>query len=163
MRRQQRVRLDGKPYPYSDAKKDVIIRRELIDIWNGEPGKDAACMNAQCVLRNRSAFPHPVKLVSVIKSRVYILDRDDHAVRYILSAKDGADIARHDVLASARPATLILRVPKGRERQGMKGDGGHRAARPGRTYTGHSTAKGAAGRLLAAVGANRVEKDSKAA
>jgi hypothetical protein len=147
-----RVRIEGVLYPYRDATQDITIKRELIDIWKGEPGKAGACMNQQCIIRNKRAFPHKVLAASVIKTRVFILETPKSAVRYILSAKDGQEIAQHDILASARPATLVLRAPRGSKIGGSRyratGSGGHNPRGKGKPL-----AKGEQARLLAAVGA----------
>ena len=150
--------------PYTDAKKDVVIRRELIDIWKGNPGKATDCMNAQCINRNANLFPHAVFASSVIKSRVYIVDkvsRKDggtpaHVVRYTLSARDGNRIAQHDVLRTAIPATLTLKAPRGGDKAGAT-----HGARP-RPSGKHNPGKGSLpltrgekARLLAAVGSAR--------
>ena len=152
---------EGWLLPYTDARRDVVIRRELIDIWKGNPGKPDGCMNHECILRNANAFPHAVFAASVIKSRVYIVDkvsRKDggspvHVVRYTLSAKDGNQIDRHDVLHSAIPATLTLKAPRGGDRAGATH--GQRPRPSGKHNKGKGSlplVRGEKARLLAAVG-----------
>jgi acyl dehydratase len=63
-------------------------------------------------------FPHPVYIVSTIKSRVYVIDRLDdsgvpaHAIRYELTNRDRALINAHDRYGAGEPGQLRLRVPR---------------------------------------------------
>jgi len=163
--------------PYDDATDAVIVERGLGDILKAIPGNDLECMNSRCIRaqRNRHVFPHPVYLVSTIKTRVYIVDalddagRPAHAVRYELNKEAGREIAAHDVTASATPGPLRLSVPrdpKGSPRRASYPDryadtnGGKRHKGTGKN-TGkkarpiHSRAKA---RYVAAVGALAEEK-----
>jgi hypothetical protein len=147
--------------PYHDARQDVVVERKMVDIWKGNPGVAGDCMNAQCILRNKDVFPHAVFLASVMKSRVFIVDRvtkdgePAHAVRYILGAVDGADIARHDVLKTAVPATLTLKAPRGARRTGASSGGTTKPSGPHTTTRNSPVSRGEKARLLAAVGALR--------
>lgn len=155
--------------PYDDARRDVVIFRKMIDIWKGDPGsayadgKTEGCMNDQCALRNKRLFPHPVFAVSTIKSRMYVVDKVDrktgeplHCVKYVLSASDGDDIARHDVLRTAVEATLTLRAPRGTDKKGaVHGDGSKRGPSHPKDPKSASLSRGEEARLLAAVGAMR--------
>jgi hypothetical protein len=162
----QRIRIGDDLVDYDDAKRDVKIRRELIDIWKGDPGKAGECMNAQCIRRNKRTFPHPVWAVSVLKSRVFIVDKVDrregvplHAIRYVLSAKDGDEIAQHDILGSAIPATLTLRAPKGRDVKGTEHPTNNERLRPrNEKPKGLPVSRGEKARLLAAVGVMKDER-----
>lgn len=106
--------------PYDDAKKPVTIKRTIVDVLTATPGSDTECMNSKCIKaqRNEKAFPHPVYLVSTIKSRVYIVDKlsDDgqpaHAIRYQLSDRDSRLIGTHDSDGAGIDGDLTLRVPK---------------------------------------------------
>jgi len=148
-----RVNIDGGYYPYDDATEDVKIQRELVDIWNAQPGKADACMNHHCIIRNRDSFPHPVIAASVIKTRVYIFDSPDHVVRYIMSAKDAELVGHHDTLKIGETGTLVLHAPVGKEVGGSHHD---RPGRPRGKNTGtrgKGLARGERARIAAAVGA----------
>lgn len=115
----KRVRIGEWLVPYDDATDVVIVERGLGDILKAIPGNDLECMNSQCIRAQRNAhvFPHPVYLVSTIKTRVYIVDALDdsglpaHAVRYQLSGKASREIHAHDTMGAAQPGPLRLSVP----------------------------------------------------
>lgn len=150
-----RTRIDGVLVAHDDAKTDVTIKRQMVDIWKGRPGEAGKCMNAVCITRNKKLFPHPVLGVSVVKSRVFILDKPDHAIRYVLSAHDAELIEKHDTIAVGEPGTLVLRAPHGPKKSGAihgntPGRGGpHRV---GGKYD-KPLARGEQARVMAAVGA----------
>jgi len=161
------VRLEGMLYDYDDATVDVTIERELIHIAKAKRGKADGCMNNLACLGHREAFPHPVIAVSVWNSRVFVVDSiyrkarangsAGHAVRYILTARDGKDISSHDLLGIGRPATLILKAPQGSDKGGTPrgrpqvSGRGHKA----KDKTGKGLGRGEKARLIAAVGAMR--------
>lgn len=148
-----RTRIDGILYPYDDAKKDVTIERELIDVWKGEPGNASKCMNAQCIMRNKAKFPHKVLAASVIKTRVFIFDSPEHVVRYTLTGAASRDISVHDTDAIGKPGTLVLKAPRGHD---VAGDShGAKESRPSGPHSGtrdKPLVRGEKARILAAVG-----------
>jgi hypothetical protein len=153
-----RVRIDDAFYPYSDAKQDVVLQRNMADVWKGQPGVPKKCMNAVCIVRNAKAFPHPVIAVSVIKSRAYVFDSPNHVYRYLLSKAASMDIATHDMLKIGQPTTLTLKAPRGRNAGGIA----HHAVQVNRGRSGnprgvrsrnHPLLRGEQGRIAAAVGA----------
>lgn len=161
----RRIRIGDWLVPYDDAEVDVELERTLKDVLTAVPGDDANCMNSRCIMaqRREKVFPHPVFLVSTIKSRVYIVDQIDdsgqpaHAVRYELSARDSRLIGEHDKYGVGEPGTLRLRVPsipKGEAHNGWAKSG---RGREQRNYTGKSnrtiTSVGAKARFKVAVGA----------
>src|SRR5690606_20876576 len=146
-----------------DAKQDVELERTLKDVLTAIPGDDANCMNSRCIMaqRREKVFPHPVYLVSTIKSRVYIVDAMDdsglptHAIRYELSERDSRLIGEHDKFGVGEPGTLRLRVPripKGEDHSGYAANG---RGDTQRRYTGKSnrtiTSVGAKARYKVAV------------
>lgn len=154
----RRIKIEGTYFPYDDAKKDVSIKRTLVDVWKGKPGSANECMNAQCVMRNKRKFGHKVLGVSVIKSRVYILDSPDHVIRYTLSERDSRLIAQHDEEALGQPGTLVLRAPRGHNKAGAvhstkRGRSGQH--NPSSKKQNHPMALGEKARVMAAVGAGR--------
>jgi hypothetical protein len=150
-----RVGIDGSFYPYSDATQDVTIKRELVDLWSGQPGKADACMNHHCIIRNAKAFPHPVIAASVVKSRVYIFDTPNHVIRYVLSDADQRLIGKHDTLKIGDTGLLRLQVP-GAKDQGRTARGKGKDApsspvqKPG--HLRKSLGRGEKARIAAAVG-----------
>jgi hypothetical protein len=152
----RRTRVDGILYPYDDAKKDVTIERDLVDVWKGVPGNATECMNAQCIIRNKAKFPHKVLAASVIKTRVFIFDSPNHLVRYVLSSQDSRLIEAHDSKAIGQPGTLRLRAPHGHD---VAGDShGAKDSRPSGPHSGtrdKSLVRGEKARVLAAVGAGK--------
>ena len=157
--------------PYDDAAADVVVERTLTDILKATPGDHLECMNSRCIRaqRNEHVFPHPVFIVSTIKSRVYVVDQLDdaglpaHAVRYELTARDRRLIDAHDRFGEGEPGQLRLRVPtdpKGSpKRAARKGRKGRHPA-PGEAVTPKprppaSYSLGAKARYVAAVGALR--------
>lgn len=150
--RSPKARIAGDLYRYSDAKKDVVIERKLVDVWKGKAGAANECMNARCILRNRAKFPHKVLAVSVLKSVVYVIDSPEHAVRYIVGSRDRDLIAQHDETAKSEPGTLVLHAPNGSDKAGRE----RKRGTPVRGKTGRYNrplVRGEAARLLAAVGA----------
>lgn len=150
----RRVRIDDDFYVYNDATKPVTVKRKAIDIWKGNVGKAGKCMNAHCIIRNRYKFPHPVLGVSVIRSRVFVIDAPGHAVRYFLSKKDSVLIRAHDEKALGMTGNLTLHVPELRKRAGTTHISQHRphtSKRDGRLRK--RLARGERARVLAAVGA----------
>lgn len=179
---ERRVRIGDWLMPYDDATQEVTLERTLTDILTATPGDDTDCMNSRCIRaqRNKHVFPHPVFMVSTIKTRVYVVDRltdaglPAHAIRYELSKADGNLIATHDRYGAGEPGPLRLRVPadpkgspkraaypKGRFGDPETGDGGGngggrysgngKATRNVRPVTSHSL--GAKARYKVAVGA----------
>lgn len=116
----RRIRIGDWLVPYDDAQQDVTIARSLKDVLTAVPGDDQNCMNSRCIMAHRRerVFPHPVYLVSTIKTRVYVVDELDdigepaHAVRYELSAKDSRLIGEHDKYGAGEPGDLRLRPPR---------------------------------------------------
>lgn len=119
----RRIRIGDWLVPYDDATQEVVLDRTLADILNATPGDHADCMNTRCIQAQRNAhcFPHPVVMVSTIKSRVYIVDQLDpdaseptpaHAVRYELSKRDSDLIQTHDRYGAGEPGELRLRIPR---------------------------------------------------
>jgi hypothetical protein len=181
MTTERRIRIGEWLVPYDDATEEVVIERTLADILRATPGSDLDCMNSRCIRaqRNRHVFPHPVFIVSTIKSRVYVVDRLDdsgipaHAVRYELIRRDSAVIAAHDTLGAGEPGELRLRIPRdpkgspiraagkqaGRFAQ-IKGrfSGEGKVAKVSRPVTSASFI-GAHGRYVAAVGALKLDGD----
>ena len=165
---ERRIRIGDWLIPYDDGTQSVTIPRTVADILKATPGNDRDCMNSRCIMAHKKAgvFPHPVFLVSTIKSRVYIVDQLDdagepaHAVRYELSARDSRLIGEHDKYAVGEPGDLTLRVPsdpKGSSHRAAFASGGGRGNRSGKHYAGKSkrpvTSVGAAARFKVAVGA----------
>lgn len=160
----RRVRLGGLLYDYDDAKQDVEVERTLLHIAKAHRGKADGCMNSKACIDQRERFPHPVIAISTWKSRLFAIDKiytkanaagtAGHAIRYVLTARDGHDISSHDLLGVGRPATLLLRVPRGNRRAGSKKSTGPNAAqsKPKNPRSGDVN-KGEKARLLAAVGA----------
>lgn len=176
--RPRRIRFGEYLIPYDDAPENITVQRTAADILKATPGSDGECMNSRCIQAQRNAhiFPHPVYMVSTIKSRIFIVDRLDdsgepaHAVRYQLGKKDGRLIDRHDSAQLAEPGELILRrpydpkgspvraatrgarfgtLPKGTRHSG---DGRHDRVNPSpRPIT--AVPRGAAARVVVAVGA----------
>jgi hypothetical protein len=167
--------------PYDDAEREVVVERTLADILKATPGSDLDCMNSRCIRaqRNHHAFPHPVFIVSTIKSRVYVVDRLDdsglpaHAVRYELTRRDSSLINAHDKLGAGEPGELRLRIPndpKGSPRRAEGRQAGRFAQIKGR-FSGDGKVKkvsrpvtsvsfsGARGRYVAAVGALKMDDD----
>jgi hypothetical protein len=170
---ERRIRIGDWLVPYDDAATEVVVERTLADILNATPGDDRDCMNSRCIRAQRNAhvFPHPVFIVSTIKSRVYVIDQLDdggtpaHAVRYELTNRDRALINAHDRHGAGEPGQLRLRIPRdpkgspkraASSQQGRFGDKGGRysgngkATRATRPVTSHSL--GAKARFVAAVG-----------
>ena len=110
-----RVLIGDERYQVTDARRDVVIERSLLDVWRGRPGVAGECMNARCIIRNAELFPHPVLATSVIKSRVYVIDRPGHVVRYVLGKRDQDLVASHDEESIAAPGTLTLQAPRAAE------------------------------------------------
>jgi hypothetical protein len=165
---QRRVNLDGQYYDYSDAHQRVEVPRTLLDISKAKRGKADKCMNSLACLRNKDLFPHAVIAVSTVKRRVYVIDKvyfrsksgtAGHTWRYTLSAKNGNEIAEHDLLGVGKPATLILRPPTGTEKAGAdrrrgRGSGDSNNRRHNAKNKG-TFSRGETARLIAAVGAMR--------
>jgi len=118
----RRIRIggaDGWLVPYDDAESEVRLDRTLLDVLLATPGDDMRCMNSVCIgaQRNAHLFPHPVLMVSTIKTRVFIVDKLDdagepaHAIRYQISAADGRRIRTHDAHGAGQPGPLRLRIP----------------------------------------------------
>ncbi len=158
--KKRRTKISGGFYEYDDATKAVEIERNLLDILKGKPGKDGECMNANCIVRNGTRFPHRVLVASVTAARVYVVDRmptrkrPGHAVRYFLSKKDTILIKRHDKHSVSEPGTLTLRPPVRSHAAGVTHRSQHRAHTSKRN--GQLTRKiprGARARLAVAVGA----------
>jgi hypothetical protein len=169
--KERRVRIGDWLVPYDDATTDVVIERHLTDILHAIPGDALNCMNSRCIQaqRNSHVFPHPVFVVSTIKSRVYVVDQLDdsgipaHAVRYELVARDRRLIDAHDRYGAGEPGALCLRIPRDpkgspkRRASGGKGfDTGDRdypqqTGKRRKPVTSHSL--GAQARYVAAVGA----------
>lgn len=118
--RDRRIRIGDWLVPYDDAKTPVTLARSMKDVLTAVPGDDQNCMNSRCIMAHRRerVFPHPVYLVSTIKSRVYVVDEIDdlgqplHAVRYELSERDSRLIGEHDKYGSGQPGELRLKVPR---------------------------------------------------
>ena len=175
---ERRIRIGEWLVPYDDAAADVVVERTLADILTATPGSDLECMNSVCIRaqRNRRVFPHPVFIVSTIKSRVYVVDKLDasglpaHAVRYELTKRDSALIGAHDKLGAGQPGELRLRVPRDPKGSPLRAaNGGQRYGRTEGRYSGDGTAtrvsrpvtsasfSGAHGRYVVAVGALRLK------
>lgn len=173
---ERRIRIAEWVVPYDDAVEEVTLRRKLADIFSATPGDDTDCMNSRCILAQRTdhIFPHPVFIVSTIKTRVYIVDRLNdngepaHAVRYELTEADGKLIEAHDRYGAAQPGILRLKAPRD-----PKGSEKRRASTKGRfadgdgRYSGDGTAtrdqrpvtgRGANARYQVAVGALTMNK-----
>lgn len=149
-----RVNIEGTMFPYDDAKKDVVLERSLMDIFRGVPGVAGKCMNAQCVMRLKADFPHPVLGVSVLKARVYVIDSPNHVVRYTLSKADSQLIGEHDEKAIGEPGILVLRAPRPSDRKGVKrGSGEHGGSFGPNRGPGKPMHRGEKARVKAAVGA----------
>jgi len=139
---------------YDDAVRPIEVPRSLVDVWKGQPGVAGKCMNAQCIMRNKKLFPHKVLAVSVIKSRVFIMDTHDHAVRYVLSRKDSRAIQAHDEEALGQPGTLTLRPPAPSNAAGITYSSQHRPHKSKRGGQLKKTlSRGEKARVAAAVGA----------
>jgi len=116
----RRIRIGDWLVPYDDAPGEVLLERTAMDILLAKSGKPSECMNSRCIMAQRNAhiFPHPVLLVSTIRSRVYIVDRMDdagipaHAYRYQLTPAGSRQVAEHDRNGVAEPGVLRLKVPK---------------------------------------------------
>lgn len=167
MARERRIRIGDWLVPYDDAKQEVALERTLKDVLTAVPGDDANCMNSRCIMaqRRERVFPHPVYLVSTIKSRVYIVDEltdggmPAHAIRYELSERDSRLIGEHDRFGAGEPGLLRLRVPSSPKGSTHDGSGwvGHVPPSGSRQYSGKSrrpvTSVGAKARFKVAVGA----------
>ena len=171
----RRIRIGGWLVDYDDAQTEVVLERTVGDILSATPGHDGECMNSQCIKRHRQdgIFPHPVYIVSTIKSRVYIVDRLDdkgdpaHAVRYELSRRDSDLIANHDESSAGEPGTLVLRVPKDPKGSPKRASYPNRFAENGRIETASrkfsgrkdrpALGHGASARFKVAVGAGLVD------
>lgn len=76
------------PVPMSDATRPVTLSRKELDAYNGKPGLQMECMNAQCGLRLKDAFPHKVYMIEFADTRCFVVDRVNkqghptHVVRY---------------------------------------------------------------------------------
>ena len=152
MARRKRVTINGELYDFDDAEKDVVIQRTLLNIWKGVPGYADKCMNAQCIIENKSLFPHPVLAASVRASRVFIIDRPGHAVRYLLNKKDRELIHQHDEVKVGQPGTLHLYAPMGKQRRGQDTGSGRTGRNTGQ-FRDPPLPRGEEARLRAAVGA----------
>lgn len=172
----RRIRIGDWLVPYDDATEEVVMERSLKDVLTAVPGDDQNCMNSRCIMAHRRerVFPHPVYIVSTIKTRVYIVDQLDgignpsHAVRYELSKTDSRLIGEHDTYGSGEPGELRLRIPrdpKGSPLRAARADeaGGGRfshgagnGSSPGKPYSGDTrrpvTSIGAKARFKVAVG-----------
>lgn len=161
----RRIRIGDWLVPYDDATHEIHLSRTMKDVLTAVPGDDANCMNSRCIMaqRREKVFPHPVYLVSTIKSRVYIVDQmgEDglpaHAIRYELSSRDSRLIGEHDSYGVGEPGVLRLqvpRIPKGEDHNGWAKTGRKSEARK---YTGKTnravTSIGAKARFKIAVGA----------
>jgi len=175
MAKDRRVRIGDWLVPYDDATQEITLQRTMRDVLQATPGDHTKCMNTRCIEAHKrdGLFPHPVYLVSTIKTRVYVVDELDdyaepaHAVRYELSERDSKLIGEHDKYGVGVPGTLTLRVPtdpkgspKRAARDGGKGrfaDGAGHGSNAGGQYSGKSrrpiTSIGAAARFKVAVGA----------
>jgi hypothetical protein len=154
VKQDRRVKIAGALFPYDDATETVTVERTLMDVFKGRVGDAQACMNAQCIMRNTSAFPHPVLGVSVVKTRVYVIDAEDHVTRYELSHKDSKLIEAHDEDSIGQPGTLTLRPPwrkKGAQIDREPNRGGGTAA--SKKKKGAPIVRGELARVKAAVGA----------
>jgi hypothetical protein len=133
---ERRIRINDWLIPYDDATEEVTVERKLHDILTATPGDDQDCMNSRCIRaqRNHHVFPHPVFIVSTIRSRVYVVDKLDaagnpaHAIRYELAKRDRDLVNAHDRWGAGEPGELRLRIP-----HDPKGSP-KRAARAGRRY-----------------------------
>lgn len=170
---ERRVRIGDWLIPYDDATDEITLARTLADILAATPGDPTACMNAQCIQaqRNQHVFPHPVYVVSTIKTRVYIVDElndagdPSHAVRYELGRRDSALINAHDKLGAGETGVLRLRVPRDPKGSPLRAQYENRYAETKVRYSGDGKEKrkvrpvtgphGEAGRWVAAVGGLR--------
>lgn len=162
--------------PYDDATRNVVLERSIADVLTAKPGIDGECMNSRCIKRHRQSniFPHPVYIVSTIKTRVYIVDQLDskgdpsHVVRYELSSRDARLISEHDRTGSGELGALILHVPRD-PKGSLKGRRSPFDQRDdfGRQKPGRRTHKpmphGAEARFKVAVGAGLADDDDGAA
>lgn len=149
----RRIKIDGELVEYDDAKRAVTIKRSLLDIWKGRAGIAGKCMNARCILRNKAKFPHKVLGVSVTRARVFVIDKIDHAVRYILSPKDRLLIKNHDEFSVGEPGTLTLYPPKSSLAAGVTHSSQHRAHTSRRNNKlRKKLCRGERARVMAAVG-----------
>lgn len=166
----RRIRIGDWLVDYDDATRDIELERTIKDVLTAIPGDDQNCMNSRCIMaqRREKVFPHPVYLVSTIKSRVYIVDKltdagdPAHAIRYQLSKRDSRLIGEHDALGVGEPGTLRLQIPaepKGTSHlTAVEATLGYKPSGKGsKTYSGKSkrpiTSVGAKGRYMVAVGA----------
>lgn len=146
------MNIDGTMFYYDDAKQPVKITRTLMDVFRGKPGVAGECMNAQCIIRNKAKFPHKVLGVSVVKSRVYVIDTPEHAVRYTLGEKDSLLIANHDENAIGQPGELTLRVPRIKKGTSTSGTSWGDRKNKARRGKGKPLPRGERARIKAAVG-----------
>ena len=156
-----RVRIEDALYDVDDAEQTVVCPRTLADVVGAKRGDAQRCMDARCVTRRHDLFPHPVLGVSVTKTKVYVIDRPGHCVRYTLTSEETAQIARHDTKGVGEPGTLVCQAPTGKARKGSSHDTG-KTPRPEGNYDGSRTSKlGEAGRVLARVGSALPDLDGK--
>lgn len=174
MAKSRRIDFGGVLVDYDDATREVRLDRTNADILVANPGDSMHCMNSNCIVRNRSVFPHPVYVASTLKSRVFIADAIDttgnptHVVRYELDERSARLIHDHDSHGVGVPGELVLRVPRdpkgSPKRRAAAGGGGFAEGAghgndPGARSTGErsrpitSDARGAAARYKVAVGA----------
>lgn len=169
----RKVRFGDWLVSYDDATQDVTITRNAIDILGAKPGDALDCMNSRCIRAQRNAhcFPHPVYMVSTIKTRVYIVDclndagEPVHAIRYEVRGRNRRLIDQHD-RGAGEVGDLMLHVPadpKGSPKRAASSQEGRFAFLSGRhSGVGKRTRParptkvvGAEARYLVAVGALR--------
>lgn len=112
--------------PCDDAKQSIEIKRSALDVLRGKRGRQAQCMDAQCVLRLAKTFPHPIYLTRVTRSRMYAIDKVDragkplHCVRYTRPLADMRDIDAFDKGLGVGTKTITFLAPDKHHALGKK-------------------------------------------
>lgn len=70
----QEPKIELKGYPV-DAKRDVRINGTVRDVLRGIAGHTIGCLLSNCGTSNKSAFPHPVLLVSVTPKNFIVVTK----------------------------------------------------------------------------------------
>lgn len=94
---------------WSPATKPVVLTRTQKDILTGKVANPAECADANCAMRLKNLFPHPVRFAYFIGSRAYIVDKieDGEPVHCVKYKHDDKSIQVFDKLKPAAFAAVV--------------------------------------------------------